>query len=332
MKQRILKIWNFSMLLAKGYFKSSLYLIAPQIVSIFVILITLPIILGNLEVKDYGLLQFVFAIQVWLAALTAENATIGAQRGIARGLEGTFFYALFSRMKLVVPLGLLVLAAVPVVSFFGYELLSQLLLILGAFFLVGYLPQISYPSLFIAKKQFKELAFFQVALYVFVPVMTVTAAVLTQDILVFALTHFGMHAFIGWTGLVYVAAKNDLLRSFREKKIDKDSFSYGVRMIFPSVTLQSANKVSEFIIGPLFGFQSLAVFSVAHNVEKKSRMPMKLLHNLLYSDFAADGWDSLITKIRSKLLEMVVLSIGVGLALAAVGSLYLGLFLPDSYQ
>src|SRR3989344_3247343 len=85
------------------YGSDSLFLSLPFALSIPVSIITLPIILRNLSIEDYGRFQFVLAVQVWLITLTAGQITLGAQRGIAQGKDGTFLYAFLSRLRFVIP-------------------------------------------------------------------------------------------------------------------------------------------------------------------------------------------------------------------------------------
>lgn len=328
---KVKKIKKFIALLVKSYFAGSFFLGLPQIISISVTLITLPIILANLSMKDYGLLQFVLAIQVWFMSLTAEHATSGAQRGIARGLDGTFLFAAFSRLRFVIPVGLFALLSALFVYYAGWMLFAQLLGIMGGFLIIGYLPEVSYRYVFIAKKQFKEFAAWKIATSIVIPVASATAAVLTQDILIFTFVHFGSTALIGWIGLLYVVIKNHLFSAYKEGNIDKKSFPYGIKMIPASLVLQTSNKITDFIIGPFFGFANLAVFSIARNLETRARSPVKIIQHLLYPDFAKDGWDNLIQKIQSKLKDVFLVSVFIAMGFAIIGYLYIVIFLPSSY-
>ncbi len=318
--------------LIKRYFISSFFLIFPQVISIFVTLITLPVVLANIPVKDYGIFQFVLALQLWIVTLTAGHTTSGAKRGIAKGLDGTFLFAFFSRLKFLAVVGLVSFVA----SFFIYNIglttLSLLLIVVGAFLILGYLPQVSYPEFFIAKKQFKNFTIWMTVTFVFVPIASAVSAFLTRNILIFAIVQFGSITLISWLGFLYVVCKNNLFSAYKKNEIDKECVPYGIKLIPASLILQTSNKITNFIIGPVFGFADLAIFSVAYKLEERFRGFIKASHNLIYSDFAKNEQEELIRKLKANLKKGLVVSIILTLGCIFGGYLYIDLFLPGSYQ
>lgn len=325
---------NFVKNLAKKYFIDGSFLICPQVTAILVGLITLPIILANLEIKDYGAFQFILALQLWLITLTASYITSGARRGIARGLDGTFLFAFFARLKFFVLLGLLVFLGAFFVYYAGFITLSLLLIIINIFLILGYLPQASYLQFFIAKKQFKNYAIWQIIVSVLVPVVSALAAFLTHNILIFAIILFGSTVLINLAGFCYVIIKNNLYSAYKKGKIDRACLSYGLKLIPASLISGTSNKITSFIVGSFFGFANLAVFSIALKLEEKFRSPTKSLHNLLYSDFVRIEQKDLVLKIKPKLKQGLFIFFAFVFALVCVlfGYLYISLFLPESYQ
>lgn len=328
----MLNFINFVKILLKRYFIDSFFLITPQVLAISVALITLPIILANLPIKDYGIFQFVLALQLWLSTLTAGYITSGAKRGIAKGLDGTFLFAFFSRLKYLVIVGLISF----VISFFIYNIglitLSLLLIIAGVFLMLGYLPQVSYPEFFIAKKQFRNFAVWNTFVGVLVPIASAVSAFLTHNIFIFAIVQFGSITLISWLGFLYVVCKNNLFSAYKKNEIDKECVPYGIKLIPASLILQTSNKITNFIIGPVFGFADLAMFSVACKLEEKFRGFIKASHNLIYADFAKNEQEELIRKLKANLKKGLVVSIILTLGYIFGGYLYLDLFLPGSYQ
>ena len=157
--------FSFLSLLFKRYSSSSFFVSAPQIISMIVGIITLPIILNNLPTKDYGVLQFVLTIQLWMIVFSGGNITLGSKKGIAEGKDGTFFYAFLKRLKLLIVIGILGILTTVFLwnnSYFAINNFAELFLILNLYLIFGYLPQTAYSEYFIAKKKFKELAFFRI--------------------------------------------------------------------------------------------------------------------------------------------------------------------------
>jgi len=325
-------ILNFVKFLIKRYFIDSFYLNLPQLIGIFTALITLPIILANLPIKDYGIFQFVLGLQLWLVALTGGHITLGAKRGISKGLEGTFLFAFFYRLKFLVIIGTILFIS----SFFIYNAglitLSLLLVLVSIFLILGYLPQVSYLEFFIAKKQFKNFATWQIVTLVLTTGSVTAAAFFTHNILMFAIVQFGLTTLIGWLGFLYVIKKNNLILAYKKGEIDKECVPYGIKLIPAALILETSNRITNFIIGPFFGFSNLAVFSVAYKIEEKLRNFMKSFHNLLYSDFAKDEQRELIKKTRERLKKVLIVSVILTLGFLFLTYMYVDLFLPESYQ
>lgn len=328
----MLNFINFVKILFKRYFIDSIFLNIHQIAGIFVTLITLPIILANLPMEDYGKLQFIFALQLWLVTLTAGYATMGAKRGIAKGLDGTFLFAFFSRLKFLLIIGLIGFIASFFIYSTGLVTLSLLLVIMSSFLVLGYLPQVSYPEFFVAKKQFKNFAVWRTIASTLVPLASAVTAFLTHNILIYAIIQFGLTALISLVAFFYVIVKNNLISTYKKGEIDKTCFFYGMKLIPASLVFQTSNKMTNFIIGPFFGFTNLAVFSIASKLQEQFSGFSKTLYNLFYSDFARDERDRLIKKIKSKLKQGMIISIFITLGFVLAGYLYIYLFLPQSYQ
>ena len=323
---------EFIKTLTREYFIHSFFLTLPQAIAILVGLVTLPIILANLPAKNYGEFQFTLALQTWLVALTGGHITLGAKRSIAKGLDGTFLFAFFSRFKFLVAIGLMGFIA----SFFIYNVglvnLSFLLTVISAFLIFGYLFQVSYPEFFIAKKQFRNFAIWKTITSLLTSVASALVAFFTHSILLFAITSLGSVTLISWTGFLYVTIKNRLFSAYKENKIDKECFSYGVRLIPAALILQTSSKIAHFIIGPFLGFTNLATFSVASKLEGNFRGFMKSFYNLFYADFAKVNSEKLIMSIRSKLKQGGIVAIILTLGCMFLGYFYIKLFLPEFYQ
>jgi len=325
------KLKEFIKNLFKRYFMGSFFLSFPQMVSIAITLVTFPIVLSRLNPEDYGLFQFVLSIQVWLNALTAEYSTTGSQRGVARGLDGTFIFSLIYRLRFIIPLGIITLFSSGIFYYFGQTKLGIILFLMALYFIIGYLAQVSYNSVFIAKKQFKYFSFWKSFDSVIIPIASAAAAYFTGNVLVYALVHFGSTTLMGWAGLIFAIKKNNLLRGYKKKSIDQSVKGYGLKLIPSALVVQVSNKTADFIIGPFFGFANLALYSVANSLETRARSLIKVIHLLIYSDFAKREWFDLKKRIKSKLVIAFIISWIFVIGFSLIGYLYIYLFLPDFY-
>lgn len=323
---------NFTKSLFQNYFINSFYLILPQFVAVLIGAITLPIILANLPVEDYGLSQFVLTLEVWLVVFSGDNITAGAKRGIAKELDGTFLFAFFARFKLLIIVGLIGLIASFFVYNAGFNTLALLLAIMCAFLIFGYLFQVSYPEFFIAKKQFKSFAAWQIISSIITAASTTATAFFTHNILMFTIVQFGISTLISWMGWLYIVKKNNLILAYKKGEIDKECVSYGKKLIPADIVSLTAGKISHFIIGPFFGFANLAVFSIANKLRDHFATFIKKVRPLFYADFTKNKKDELIKSLNSKLKYGIIISIIATLFCIIGGYLYIKLFLPSAYR
>lgn len=328
--------FSFLSLLFKRYSSSSLLVSAPQIISMIVGIITLPIILNNLPTKDYGVLQFVLTIQLWMIVFSGGNITLGSKKGIAEGKDGTFLYAFLKRLKLLLAIGILgILVAVFLWnnSYFAIDNLARLFLILNLYLIFGYLPQTAYSEYFIAKKKFKELAVCRIFSGTLTQVGAVLVAFLYKDIVLFSIAQFGLLAITGWISVGYVLIKYKILLHYRKREIETECYYYGLKLIPSQVIQASASYLSNFVIGPFFGFMNLAIFSIATKLEILLRNSFtSMFYSLFYSDYVDRGREGSLRIIKSKMNFTLILSFLIATLLYLSGYVYIRFFLPPVYH
>jgi len=324
---------NFLKQFSKKYFISGLYLNTPRGVTVLVQITTLPIVLANLRLTDYGLFQLILAIQVWLNVFTANQMTGGSIRGIARDLNGTLFFVFFARLKFFIPIITCGLIASLFIYQAGLTTFSLLLLLMLIFLITGFLPLTSIRQFFFAKKQFKQFAFWESLIIAISTIGATLAVFLTQSILIFAMTRFGLVVLISLIGFFYISLKYKLFSAYKQGSIDKEVFSYGVKMIPANFVLASANKAPEFIIAAFSGTGNLAIFSVAARIEGVLRnFFSSSTHTLFFADFAKISQSSAIKKINAKLKQGLILTTLMSVFFVLLGYIYIALFLPQDYQ
>lgn len=320
--------------LINKYFSGVFFLNTPSLLNSLIALVTLPIILSHLPVADYGKWQFILAIQIWLSVFTGENITVGSKRGIAQGLDGTLLYGLFSRLKLLTPLGAVVIGTAFFVRIFGLQdsTFAILLLIIGIYLVFGYVFQKSLHEFLIAKKRFKAWSFWQMLITSLSTIIATWAALHTGNIVYFASFYLGSVVLLSGTGFVWILKKEKVVESYRKGEIDKKCESYGLKLIPVDLISQTGVKISHFVIGPFFGFANLAVFSVANKLRDKCAGVIKTARPLFYADFARTDKKELTKTINRHLVRMGIIGIFFTIIFMGLGWFYIKFFLPESFQ
>ncbi len=318
--------------LLKGLFTGGFFLNSPFVVNATITLVTLPIVLANLSIDHYGKWQFVLALETWLAVLTAANITLSSKKGIAQNLNGTFLHAFLFRLKLLVPVGIIVLGIAFSLRISGNNVFSSLLMILGLYLIFGYLFQISFYEFLIAKKRFKEWCLWQAIISFVAIVGSAIVALTTKNIVYFALFQLGSISVLGWIAWLIIVRRENLIDSYRKGEVDKGCVPFGLKLIPVGLITITANKLSHFLIGPFFGFANLAVFSLADNLRNKSSSVMKSARPLLYADFAQIESKALMRLINIRLLKVGILSVLLTIVIIFIGWAYIQFFLPQTFH
>lgn len=309
------------------------FLNTPIAASILVHAVTLPVILRNLAVQDYGTFAFILALEVWLTIFTIPHISLGTKRGIARGLDGTLLFSYLARLPLFLLVAIIVwITAIVLKQIGGFETFAILLFLFGALLLLGTLAQATWRQFLIAKKKFRQYAFWRGAALILTPIAGMIAAIQTHDIIVFAAVQFGVSIVLSLAALGYIIWKYHLIFAYQQGRIDKEIVSYGTRMLPASFAVSMAEKGAALIIGSFFGFANLAIFAVADKLTTFFKSFLGSSYSLFYADFANLSWEKLVRIIRERFLFGLFLAVFISLPLVAAGYLYIHFFLPENYQ
>jgi len=317
----------------RKYAKDSFFIIFSKVIGVLIGLFTLPVILNNLPIEEYGIFQFILALQIWLLALTGNHITSGSIKGLAKGFDGTFLFAFVNRIKFLVIVGFILLVS----SFYFYliksTILFYLLIIFSVYLVFGYLFQQNCIQFFIAKKQFKNLATLQITTSVIVSISSALVAFFTHNIIKFVLVQLGMSSFISLVWWLYIVKKNNLYQAYKRKEIDSECLSYGLKLIPVDLFIISVGKISYFIIGSFFGFSNLAVFSAANKLRDKcAAFTRTIFPSLLYADFANKDRKELMKIVSYYLIKIGIFGILLTFLFIIAGWYYIKYFLPEIYR
>ncbi len=320
--------------LIKRYFTDSVFLNLPSVVTFVLVLVTLPIVLKSLPVADYGKWQFVTAIQAWMLVFSAGHITMGSKRGIARGQTGTFIFAFLARWKFLIPIGLFVIAGGATLYYLHHVVLAVLTVIMGLYLFWGYPFQSTFFEFLIAKKRFKTWALWQVVISLVAMIGSTLTAYYTKNVFCFVGFQLGSSGLISLFLWSWLVKKYHLLASYKKGEIDRNCLSYGIKLIPIDLIAVTAGSLSHFLIGPLMGFASLAVFSIASKLRNKVATVLKSTRALLYADFAKKQSKDVVKKLTQRSTVLLVAMLSIVITVGAIASvwLYVSLFLPKQFQ
>lgn|SRR3989338_1450510 len=323
--------WIFTTKLLKRYGRGGMLLLLLQSITVAIQLVVMPFLARVLSPAEFGIFQFSQTVITWLSIFSIGNSTLAAKKGMVENKNGTILYAFVYRFKFVATLTILCFIAAGVFFFFGKPILPMLSIIVGLFLLFGYLPQVSFPQLFIAKENFGLFVFWQ-SLAIFVSqAFTLWTAFATENVVLVMFAQYASLAVICILAFLWGLKKYHCVAAYKKGEIDCSCVDYGKKLIPVEILQGTAGSIHNFIIGPLFGFASLAVFSIATRIDVLFRSIISSGYYLLYADFAKIEISEIRRHLKQKLFFVLVSSSLFSMGLFFASWLYIINFLPSSY-
>ncbi len=307
-------------------------LLLLQVITVCIQLVVMPLLVQFLTPSEFGIFQFSQSIINWVAVFSIGNATLAAKKGMVENKNGTILYAFLYRFKFMVVLCILCFGAAGVFFFLGKPILPMLSVIVGLFLLFGYLPQVSFPQMYIAKENFGLFVFWQ-SLAIFVSqAFTLWVAFATKNVTLVMFAQYASMALICIFAFLWGLKKYHCIAAYKKGEIDRDCVPYGKKLVPVEIIQGTAGTIHNFIIGPLFGFATLAVFSIATRIDVLFRSLIASGYYLLYADFAKAEIKDLRHHFKQKLFFLFFSSVLFSLGLFFVSWVYIIKFLPASYN
>ena len=308
------------------------FLNLPNVVNVFVTVVSLPILLRSLSSEAYGQWQYVLAFQSLAVVFTASQITSASKRGIALNKAGTFYFALKKRSQLALIPSVLFLVLAELFILKNDIVLSYLCLMSIGYLYINTIVVLSLSEYYIAKEQFARWSTWQMITSTVSTVLGCVVAVYTKNILFFVLSLFVYTTCVVLVELVRVSRRDHLVAAFKAKEYDASCYTYGIKSI-PNDSINALSfKLVDIIIANTFGYKDLAIFSVAQKIRNVLVNVLKTLGPLLYVEFAKQKLEFGMERIKRSLV--VSFLGGTGMAIVAVGSAYtyISFFLPAEYQ
>lgn len=321
----------FTTKMLKRYGRGGMLLLLLQAVTVAIQIVVMPFLARLLTPSEFGIFQFSQNLITWFSIFSVGNSTLAAKKGMVENKNGTMLYAFLYRLKFMAVLCALSFAAAGVFFLFGKPILPELSMIVGLFLLFGYLAQVSFPQLFIAKENFGLFVFWQsVAIFVS-QACTLAVAYTTKNVTLVIFAQYASMALICGLAFAWGLKKYHCIAAYKKGEIDRSCIDYGKKLIPVEILQGTAGSIHNFIIGPLFGFASLAVFSIATRIDVLFRSVVSSGYYLLYADFAKIEISEIRHHLKQKLFFIFFSSSLVSLGLFFVSWVYIVNFLPAAY-
>lgn len=293
-------------------------------------LVFLPLILAALPQSDYGLYALALSISTFATVLTFPSMSHESKVGIARGLKGTFAFALKQRSIYSLP------ATIGILAFLVFAVMegSRTLVVYATTLLGTSLATIMYQSAmayFLGNERFREYAFFALSRLFFANAAGTVAAVLSNDVLVFVCVRFLAEVILNGITVSAILMKGDVFRSYADDQYDARITSFGVKMTPANLLFLMQTQAVNWLLALFMPLSVLAVFNVAYtNQFRRLADAIGVLPQIRYAKKAKEGGEVRPTSLE--LLAMIALGAIVSCALVVFSYLYVSFLLPIEYQ
>jgi hypothetical protein len=234
----------FTTKMLKRYGRGGMLLLLLQAVTVAIQIVVMPFLARLLTPSEFGIFQFSQNLITWFSIFSVGNSTLAAKKGMVENKNGTILYAFLYRLKFMAVLCALSFAAAGVFFFLGKPILPELSMIVGLFLFFGYLAQVSFPQMFIAKENFGLFVFWQsVAIFVS-QACTLAVAYTTKNVTLVIFAQYASMALICGLAFIFGLKKYHCIAAYKKGEIDRSCVDYGKKLIPVEILQGDSRKYS----------------------------------------------------------------------------------------
>lgn len=318
--------------IVRNYSSRVLLYLTPRLMASAAQLVFLPIVLHSLTLRDYGLFSVASMIGNLVSLLSFPQLTFGSKIALARGLNGQFFYSLFKRTAISLPLLGVSTAILLVASgYIGWMMTVTVILVLAGTLLSNIVVQ-SVISLWVAKERFFTASMVELVRAVVVNGGGAIAAVVQRDLLTFVIARIAIDAAFSVAALLHAAVTLKLWAAYRRGEIDDELSAFGIKMFWANVAVMARTEGLSFIVAGHFGVEPLAIFRVAYtNIYSRIQNQLSSITEVIYAKNAREQLH-VSTWLRFRQYCMLgILGLGTAILGCAASYIYIYYTLPAEY-
>jgi len=263
----------------------------------------LSIVFANAISKEtYGTYKYILSMAGLLGIFTLPQMGTAVIQSVARGYEGSIVQA----MKSTIRWG--VLATIACLGLAIWQFNQGDTAQAGAFLLLSVcLPVLNvfsfYRPLLVGRKLFRDSVNYSVITRIVSTILLIGTALLTKNLLLIVVAYFVPNIIMN--GLIF----RIVMRRFKpNNRQDEGVVSYGKHLSLVSVISTVANYLDRLLVFHLLGAGSLAVYSIATAPPEQIKSFVGVLENIGLPRFAQRSAKEIHKNMRSKYLNMFLLS------------------------
>lgn len=238
------------------YVKNSFYLILAQIVSIILGLL-LSIAFARLLPKEiYGQYGYIMSIFGIFAIFTLPGMSSAITQAVARGHDRVLIDATEEKFKWSV-LGSIALFGVGIYYFLGSSILLGKCFMISSLFFPFYENFQTYAAFLSAKKQFDQVAKYQVIIQVISIPVTALVIYLSRNLMLILITNLFTFSLLRGYFFRFVS------KSVENESKNEEAIVFGKHMTLTQIPDIVAMHYDKLIIGIFLSFSDLAIYSIA---------------------------------------------------------------------
>ncbi len=246
----------------------------------------------------YGTYQYVLSLVGFFTVATLINVNASLMRSVAKGFEGNFLPAMYTRMRWGVlgGIGSLVTAAYYYVN--GNRVLA-ISFGIAAVFIPIMEPMGIFGDFLKGKKLFKLSSKFQMAARLISLLAMGTVLYFTNNIFYVLLGYFVPRMLIRFFSHIYVLVKVD-----RNRKKDKDLITYGKHLSAMSILQTLAEQLDKILIFHFLGASELAVYYFATAPAGQIKSLFSSIKTLAFPKFSHGAIADIKRTLPEKIIRM----------------------------
>jgi|GEM_PF-5150236 len=314
------------------FFGSYILLNIPKLVGLSISLLTLPIIISAIQLKEYGMVQFTFAIGAVVSTIAGTRISIAAKHDLVNNKDWAFLHCFIKRWQIFSLPGLALLFLLVYLLDLAPNPENQKLItttmIIVIYALFGNIFESSYFEYLVAKEKFRQWMVAQ-SIFISVPLfISALTAYIFHDTILFVATFILAQFAIIVSLWIHLVIREQLYKKYKNSSADNRCLSYGLVMTMSDIVAILSDRAIVLLSAPLFGYGPTAVLSVSQKMRDGSAGLIKSISPLVYAPMVTIQKEQLKAYIKKYGAATLMLGICFTGIIAIAGTIYISFFLP----
>lgn len=309
----------------KYYIKNTTYLIIARGVILGCVFLLSILFARFLSEEIYGQYNFIFAILGILSIFTLNGMGIAVQQAVANKNEGILITGIKEKFKWSI-LGSIIVLGVGIYYFLnGSFLLGKCFIISSLFFPFAYNFKI-YSSFFAGKKQFNKVSKYG-------SITAIFSLIIVSLVVYFSgnLIHIIIASLLAISLIEGYFFRLTLKKIKSRSDSSQDTISFGKHISLMNSASVIANQADKIIVGTLFGFSDLAIYSVASVIPRNISTTTTPISRVAFPRLSAMNKNNAYLAVKKKYLYLVLLAVIISVIMVLLAPYFIPLLYSQKY-